>query len=122
VKRALRIVAWIAGGAVFLCLFAAGLSALSNRELPSGPWHADPARIPLDNRRDNDLETVGWRVLRFNTPHIREQMAEYCLPTIVENVNRLEGVEVGGWMPRRIDLDPPDGLQRLGLFDDLRRE
>ena len=86
-------------------------------ETDGDTWHADPARIPLDNLRDNDLETLGWRVLRFNTFQIREEMDEYCVPTVVENVNRLGGLEEGGLVPRRIDLDAPGGLQQLTLFD-----
>jgi very-short-patch-repair endonuclease len=27
-------------------------------------WHSNKNRIPEDNRRDNDLETHGWRTLR----------------------------------------------------------
>lgn len=91
-------------------------------ETDGDTWHADPERIPQDNLRDNDLETAGWRVLRFNTPHIREQMDEYCLPTVAENINRLGGVDEGGLIPRRIDLNAPDGLQQMILFDDLARE
>ena len=88
-------------------------------ETDGDTWHADPERIPLDNLRDNDLETTGWRVLRFNTTHIRERMAEYCLPTIVENIDRLDGVdEKERLVPRRINLDGPDGAYQLGLFDD----
>ncbi len=89
-------------------------------ETDGDTWHADPERIPLDNLRDNDLETTGWRVLRFNTTHIREKMAEYCLPTIVENINRLDGVdEKERLVPRQINLDSPDGAYQLGLFDDI---
>lgn len=89
-------------------------------ETDGDTWHADPERIPLDNLRDNDLETTGWRVLRFNTTHIREKMAEYCLPTIVENINRLDGVdEKERLVPRRINPDSPDGMHQLGLFDDI---
>jgi very-short-patch-repair endonuclease len=91
-------------------------------ETDGDTWHADPERIPLDNLRDNDLETVGWRVLRFNTPQIHHEMDEYCLPTIVENINRLDGLDEGRLIPRRIDLDAPGGLQQLGLFNDLARE
>jgi len=80
-------------------------------------WHSDPERIPLDNLRDNDLETAGWRVLRFSSHHIHEAMADYCVPTIVENVNRLGGVDKGALVPRRISLDAPDGFQQLPLFD-----
>jgi very-short-patch-repair endonuclease len=86
-------------------------------ETDGDTWHADPERIPLDNLRDNDLETVGWRVLRFNTHHIREQTQEYCLPTVVENINRLGGAEEGQLVGRRFDLST--GLQQL-LLDDLQ--
>jgi len=82
-------------------------------------WHANPERAAQDNLRDNDLETVGWKVLRFNSHQIREEMGEYCLPTIAENINRLSGVDEGGIVPRKIDLDAPDSAYQLGLFDDL---
>ena len=55
-------------------------------EADGDTWHADPARVPEDNRRDNDIETSGWKLLRFKTFHLREQMLDYCLPTIIENV------------------------------------
>ena len=87
-------------------------------ETDGDTWHADPERIPLANLRDNDLETVGWRVLRFNTFHIREEMAEYCLPTSIENIDRLGGVDEGRLVPRRINLNALDGAHQLGLFDD----
>jgi very-short-patch-repair endonuclease len=86
-------------------------------ETDGDTWHADPERIPLDNLRDNDLETAGWRVLRFNTPHTQEEMTEYCLPTIVKNINRLGGLDGQRIVPRRIDLRAPGGLQQLNLFD-----
>jgi len=88
-------------------------------ETDGDTFHANPERAPQDNVRDNDLKTVGWRVLRFNTPQIREKMAEYCLPTIVENINRLDGVDEGRRVARRINLDAPDGAYQLGLFDDI---
>ena len=72
--------------------------------------------------RHNDLTTVGWKILRYNTPQICERLDECCLPEIVENINRLGGVEEGKLVPRRIDLDAPGGLQQLGLFDDVGNE
>jgi very-short-patch-repair endonuclease len=87
-------------------------------ETDGDTWHADPERIPLDNRRDNDLETAGWRQLRFNTHHIQEQMAEYCVPTVVENINRLGGVDEGRLVGRRISPDAPEGAHQLELFDE----
>ncbi len=86
-------------------------------ETDGDTWHADPQRIPLDNLRDNDLETAGWKLLRFNTKHLNEQLAEYCLPTVVENVNKLGGVDEGRLAARRINLDA-GGAGQLGLFDD----
>ena len=87
-------------------------------ETDGDSWHADPQRIPQDNLRDNDLETAGWKLLRFNTHHLREQMEEYCLPMIVENINQLGGLEEGRLAPRRISLDAPNGAYQRGLFDD----
>jgi very-short-patch-repair endonuclease len=86
-------------------------------ETDGDTWHGDPQRIPLDNLRDNDLETAGWKLLRFNTTHVREQLADYCLPTIVENINRLGGVEEGQIAGRRVALDP-DTPTQPPLFDD----
>ncbi len=80
-------------------------------------WHTDPERIPLDNLRDNDLGTAGWRVLRFNTHHIREEMTEYCVPTIVENINGLGGLNTRGLVPRKIWLDVPEGTRQLSLLE-----
>lgn len=80
-------------------------------------WHADPERIPLDNLRDNDLETAGWKLLRFNTLCIREKMAEYCLPTIVENINRLGGLDEQRLVPRKVSLDAQGGPRQLSLFE-----
>jgi very-short-patch-repair endonuclease len=87
-------------------------------ETDGDTWHANPQRAAQDNLRDNDLETVGWTVLRFNTKQIQEELAEYCLRTIYDNINRLGGAEVGRFMPRRIDPDAPASFQR-SLFDDL---
>jgi len=80
-------------------------------------WHADPERIPLDNLRDNDLETVGWRVLRFNTHHIREQLSGYCLPTITENINRLGGENGERLVPRKVDLETSEKWRQSTLFE-----
>jgi len=88
-------------------------------ETDGDTWHSDPKRIPLDNLRDNDLETTGWRTLRFNTQQIHEQLQEYCLPTVVENINKLGGPEEGRTVPRWINVNDPDGLQQLSLFDDM---
>jgi very-short-patch-repair endonuclease len=88
-----------------------------NVETDGDTWHADKERIPQDNERDNNLETEGWRTLRFNTYHIQEKMMEYCIPTIAENINRLGGLkEEGKPFPRRINLNLPEEFEQLNLF------
>jgi hypothetical protein len=55
-------------------------------------------------------------VIRFNDAQIREKLASYCVPTIVENINKLGGIEEGKIVPRKIDLN---GLIQPGLFDEI---
>jgi very-short-patch-repair endonuclease len=86
-------------------------------ETDGDTWHAAPERIPLDNLRDNDLETMGWKLLRFNTHQIQGELAEYCVPTVVENINRLGGLDEQRLVPRKISLDAPGGLRQLSLFE-----
>lgn len=84
-------------------------------ETDGDAWHADRERIPLDNRRDNDLETNGWHILRFNGSQVNEEMADYCLPTVTKSINRLGGVDEDTRMvPRRIHLDT---TYQMDLFD-----
>jgi len=82
-------------------------------------WHANPKQAAQDNLRDNALKTAKWKVLRFTGRQIREEMQEYCLPTIVENINNLGGVEEGKIIPRKIDPNAPGGSYQLMLFDEL---
>jgi very-short-patch-repair endonuclease len=84
-------------------------------------WHADPKRIPEDNRRDNDLQTSGWKTLRFNGYHLREEMAKYCVPTIVDNIRRLGGLDEDRVIPRDIQIDPAAPTQ-LDFFNDKTRD
>jgi len=88
-----------------------------NVETDGDTRHADPARIPLDNQRDNDLTGLGWAILRFNGHQIRETTAEYCVPTILESINRLGGLTTEGLIPRTFDPNHPEGPQQLTLFE-----
>ncbi len=81
-------------------------------------WHANPERAAQDNLRNNDLESNGWKVLRFNSQQIQEEIQEYCVGTIVDNVEKLGGPETGRLIPRKIDPDHED-IYQLSLFDDL---
>lgn len=86
-------------------------------ETDGDTWHADRARIPLDNERDNALTGLGWSILRFNGVQVRERTTEYCIPQIMKSVNRLNGLTANGLIPRPFDPDRPEGPQQLTLFE-----
>ena len=66
-----------------------------------------------NNIRSNDLVTLGWDTLRFNTHQIREEMESYTIPKIAEKINRSGGVEEGKVVSRKIDPDNPGGIPTL---------
>ena len=86
-------------------------------ETDGDTWHAYPESAAQDNLRDNALEAVGWKVLRFTTDQIQAQTETYCIRTVTRTINKLGGVDEDGMGPRRIDLHA-DGAYQLGLFDD----
>ncbi len=67
--------------------------------------------------RDNDLETRGWKILRFGERQIPEQAADHCISTAAESINVLGGVDESRVIPRKINLDP--GSYQPSLFDKL---
>lgn len=86
-------------------------------ETDGDTWHADPARIPDDNMRNNALEAEGWHVLRFNGAQIRESLAAYCVPKMTDTINHLGGLSDEGVVPRTF-VSLPDGIgQQLALFE-----
>jgi len=88
-----------------------------NVETDGDTWHADPERIPLDNRRDNHLTAAGWAVLRFNGKQVREEAAEHCIPEVMRTANRLGGLPSEGLTPRRFDPAHPGAPRQLALFE-----
>ncbi len=86
-------------------------------ETDGDTWHLQRDQVEHDNRRDNNLGTLGWHVLRFNTQAIHEQRAEYCVPCIQETINRLGGLEADGMVPRKF-YPKVYGSQQLNLFNE----
>ena len=87
-------------------------------ETDGDTWHADPERIPEDNRRNNALASLGWHVLRFNTSEVRETRAEYCVPQIVTTVNKLGGLDESAGEPRVYRAINGGIAQQFSLFGD----
>jgi very-short-patch-repair endonuclease len=86
-------------------------------ETDGDTYHANPEKAAEDNVRNNDLEAAGWKVLRFTTAQIQERMGEYCIRNITDTINGLGGVDEGGLISRKVDLNAPFGSRQLGLFD-----
>jgi very-short-patch-repair endonuclease len=84
-------------------------------ETDGDTWHARRERIPLDNQRDNDIQSAGWHVLRFNGQQIREQAKSYCISKIEEMVNQLSGLKEDKHVPRT--FYPETGAQQFSLFE-----
>ncbi|MCI0477232.1 MAG: hypothetical protein L0Y55_13370, partial [Anaerolineales bacterium] len=51
------------------------------------------------------------------TRQINEEMAEYCVPKIQENIQELGGIAVEAPLPTSEHLDVPQDWQQLLLFD-----
>ncbi len=86
-------------------------------ETDGDAWHADRERIPQDNARNNALESNGWHVLRFNGKQIREEMAEYCVPQVVQMVKRLGGLSDDVSAPPTLSVTPDGIAQQMTLFE-----
>lgn len=80
-------------------------------------WHANQQRAREDNRRDNDLKTDGWHILRFSTSQVQEETTNYCLQTVADNINNLGGIREDGLMPRKIHLHAQETVYQMSLFD-----
>ncbi len=86
-------------------------------ETDGDTWHTVPERIADDNRRNNALAALGYQVLRFNTPQVREQMAEYCVPEIVKTVNRLGGIAMEGGSDYSV-MKSGEVAEQMRLFEE----
>ena len=63
-------------------------------ETDGDSWHVNRVDAARDNRRDADLQTSGWQVLRFTSAQVHERMESYCVPVIERMVGHLGGFGV----------------------------
>ncbi|MGB5686075.1 MAG: DUF559 domain-containing protein [Candidatus Electrothrix sp.] len=83
-------------------------------ETDGDSWHTKTTAE--DNRRNNALEAAGWKVLRFSTQQVQEQMESYCIRNITETINNAGGVDEGKMVARKINLKA-NGAYQLSLLD-----
>lgn len=87
-------------------------------ETDGDSYHVGVEPAAKDRRRDNDLTTAGWRILRFNGAELKERMAEYCIPEITSTVNRLGSLLAETEETRRVFYTVgSQTVQQLGLFE-----
>lgn len=81
-------------------------------------WHLGRPHSTADNKRQNDLTSSGWHILRFDTHEIREEMASCCIRTVKETINKYKGLSDDGLVPRKF-YTAADGstVQQLTLFE-----
>jgi very-short-patch-repair endonuclease len=87
-------------------------------ETDGDTWHLEKGRVASDNQRNNDVEALGWHVMRFNSHQIKEQRDDYCIPRIQGSLNNLGGLIEDGLVPRKFFKKGGGGGQQLSLFGD----
>jgi len=86
-------------------------------EADGDSWHEDRPKIRADKKRQNDLTSTGWHILRFGSQEIQKQLASYCLPKIMDTIKRFGGIISPDRPSRRLYSSLPDNLQQLSLFE-----
>jgi len=86
-------------------------------ETDGDSYHANPDAAAGDNERNNALAAAGWHVLRFNSLQINERAADYCLPNVLDTINKLGGPKEDTIVSRRFYLLPEGTAQQLALFE-----
>lgn len=80
-------------------------------ETDGDKWHHNPEAASKDNIRNNDLASLGWNVLRFNTNQIKEQIQSYCIPQIKTNINNFGGIKIDETFSKRFIQYRSDSYQ-----------
>ena len=80
-------------------------------------WHIGRPHSTADNKRQNDLTSAGWYILRFDTHQIREKMASYCIPKVQETISEYDGIADEGLVSRKFYTLPEGTVQQLTLFE-----
>ena len=86
-------------------------------ETDGDSYHANPDASVSDNERNNALAAAGWHVLRFNSLQINERAADYCLPNVLDTINKLGGPKEDTIAARKFYSLPEGTAQQLALLE-----
>jgi len=81
-------------------------------------WHRLPKRIDKDNQRNNDVTMAGWYVFRFNSKQINHDLNGSCIPTLIDSIKRMGGLEDAPILKSPAVSEPRQGE----LFDESFNE
>ena len=86
-------------------------------EVDGDQWHHNRERAPKDNIRNNELESVGWHVLRFTAKQVRDATGD-CIYQVKQTVKRLNGLSSEGLVPRKFCRTPGLDAEQPSLFQE----
>ncbi|MCA9233513.1 MAG: DUF559 domain-containing protein [Planctomycetales bacterium] len=86
-------------------------------ETDGDSYHANPEASVTDNERNNALSAAGWNILRFSSLQINDRAEDYCVPKVLETINRLGGLKEDTIVPRKFYVLQDGTAQQLALFE-----
>ena len=87
-------------------------------EVDGDQWHHNRERAPRDNLRNNELESVGWHVLRFAAKTVRESLEKECIRKIETTIDHLKGLSSEGLVSRKFYHLPGLDAEQHPLFEE----
>ncbi len=88
-----------------------------NIETDGDTYHLERSRVSSDNARDNALQILNWKILRFNTKQLTTQFENECLSNIQDAINSLGGLKVDNIVSRIFYNNGNQHSQQLTLFE-----
>lgn len=86
-------------------------------ETDGDSYHIGKEQGSADNLRNNELEAIGWHVLRFTTNHIQEQSVAYCVPQIIKTIDNLGGLAESEVVYSRLYPSDTGMMTQQALFE-----
>ena len=86
-------------------------------ETDGDTYHSRKDRAARDNIRNNAMAKMGWKVLRFTTHQVQEEMQSYCIHEISETIKRLGNLSDDGLVSRVFLKDGNKVVQQLSMFE-----
>ncbi|OGO76108.1 MAG: hypothetical protein A3K41_16355 [Chloroflexi bacterium RIFOXYD12_FULL_57_15] len=86
-------------------------------ETDGDTYHIRKDRAARDNIRNNAMAKMGWKVLRFTTHQVQEEMQSYCIPEISDTIKRLGNLSDDGLVSRVFLKDGNKVVQQLSMFE-----